>query len=79
MKKIPSTIVLHKHVDGAETRFSTVAGPLENDPLGKCLGVIRRGTYQAAYKDIIWEYEPVSGLWLYIEPNMDSSGGGTRD
>ena len=73
MEKIPSNIVLHKHVDGADTRFATMAGPLANNPLGKRLGVIRRGTYQAASEDSRWAYEPVSDLCPDIEPDSDSS------
>ena len=62
MENIPSTMVLHKHVDGTETRFATMAGTLANNPLGKCLGVTRRGTHQSAYKDSRWAYEPGSNL-----------------
>ena len=40
MENIPSAMVLHKHVDGAETRFSTMAVPLVNNIFGKWLGVI---------------------------------------
>ena len=79
MEKIPSTMVLHKYVDGVYTRFSTMAGPLADNPLGKLLGVIRIGTYQAASKYIMWENEPVSGFWTDIEPDSDSSCGGPSD
>ena len=44
MEKIPYTMVIHKHMDGVDTRFSTMAGPLANNNLGKWLGLIRRGT-----------------------------------
>ena len=79
MENIPFTIVLHKHVDGSHTRFTTMAGPLANNPLGKGLGVIRRGTYQAASEDITWEYERVSDLWPDIDPDSDSSADGSSD
>ena len=62
MEKIPSTVVLHKHVDGADTIFSTMAGPLAKNPLEKWLGVIIIGSYQAASEDIRWVYDPVSYL-----------------
>ena len=45
MEKIPSTMVIHNNVDGADNRFSTMSGPLVNNPLEKWFGVIRRGTY----------------------------------
>ena len=51
MEKIPSTMVLHKHVYGTETIFTTMAGPLEKITSGKWLGVIRRGIYEAASED----------------------------
>ena len=62
MEKIPSTMVLNKHVYGADTRFSTMKVPLANNPLEKWLGAIIRGTYQAASEDSRWTYEPVSDL-----------------
>ena len=62
MEKIPSTMVLHKHVDGEDTIFATMAGPLAKNPLGKWLGVIIIGSYQAASEDIRWVHDPVSDL-----------------
>ena len=79
MENIPSTVVLHKHVDGEDTRFATMAGPLTNNPLGKLLGVIRRGTCQAASEYSRWAYEPVSYLWTDIEPDSDSINYGSCD
>ena len=79
MERIPSTMVIHKHVDGADTRFSTMAVPLANNPLKKYTGVIRRGFYQAASEDSRWAYEPVSDLWPDIEPYSDSSNDGSSD
>ena len=79
MEKIPSPMVLHNHVNGAETRFSTMAGPLAKNPFEKWLGVIIRGTYQSASKDSRWAYEPLSDLWLDIEPASESSNDGSCD
>ena len=45
MEKIPSTMVLHNHVDLIDIRFATITGPLVKNILGKWLGVIRIGTY----------------------------------
>ena len=66
MENIPSTMVLHKHVNGVDTRFSTISGQLAKNMLVEWLGVIRRGTYQAASEDSRWEYEPVYNLWTDI-------------
>ena len=72
-------MVLHKHVYGADTRFFTIAGPLVNNNMGKCVGLIIRGTHQAASEDSRWSYEPVSDLWPDVEPDSDSSDDGSSD
>ena len=79
MEKIPTTIVIHKHVDGAYTRFSTMEGPLTNNPLGKWFAVFRRGTYQAASEDTMWTYKTVSDLWPDVDPDNDYINYGSSD
>ena len=54
-----------------------MAGLLTNNPLVNWLGVIRRETYQAASEDSRWAYEQVYYFWPYIEPDSDSSDGGS--
>ena len=66
-------MVLQKHVYGVDTIFATMELPLVNNPLGKWLGVIRRGTYQSDSEDRRWAYEPVSDLWTDIDLDRDSS------
>ena len=72
-------MVLHKQIDWADTRFFTMAEPLENNPLGKWIVVIRIGTYQAAFEDSRWAYGPMSGLWPDIDPDSDSSNDESSD
>ena len=79
MENIPSTMVFHKHVDGANIIFSTMAGPLANNPLEKWIGVIVIGTYQAASEDSRWAYEPVSYLWPDIDHDSDPRDDGSSD
>ena len=43
-ENIPSKMVIHKHVDGADTRFATMEGPLIENTLEKWLILIRIGT-----------------------------------
>ena len=43
-ENIPSKMVIHKHVDGADTRFSTMEGTLIENNLEKWLILIRIGT-----------------------------------
>ena len=76
MEKILSTMLLYKHVYGADIRLATMSGTLVNNILEKWLGVIRRGTHQAVSIDIRWEYEPLSNLWLDIYPDSCSSDDG---
>ena len=76
LKHITSTMVIHKHVDGADTRFFTMVGPLVNDMMRKWLEVIMRGTYQVVDEDIRWAYEKVSNLWIYVELVSDFSDDG---
>ena len=66
-------MVLHKHVYGEESIFVPISVPLVNNPMGKFLGMIRRGTYQSLYEDSGWEHEPVSDLWPDIEPDSEYS------
>ena len=79
MENIPPNMVFHNHIYRADTIFSTMTGPLVNNPLEKWFGAIIRGTYQAASEDIRWEYEPVSGLCPDIDPNGYSSDDGSSD
>ena len=76
MGKMPSTMVLHKYVYGADTIFSTMVVTLENNPMAEWLGVIRRGAHQAASEYIRWAYGTVSDFWIDIEPGSDSSDAG---
>ena len=43
MENIPFTMVIHKHVYGADTIFSTMVGPLANDNLGNGLECSEEG------------------------------------
>ena len=73
MEKIPSTVVIHKNLDGVDTIFSAMSIPLIKNPLVKWLIVIIIGSYQAEAEERRWEYEPVSDLCTDIEPDSDSS------
>ena len=48
MEKLPSTLVVHKKVDGADTRLATMRGPFLCSPLEWWLRVLHQGTYQQA-------------------------------
>ena len=46
VENILFTMVLYKHVYGTDTIFATIPRTLMNNPLGKWIELIRRGTYQ---------------------------------
>ena len=50
-----------------------------NNPLGKWIGVIKRGAYQADSEDIRWSYEPVYDLWSDINHDSEYSDDGSTD
>ena len=70
-------MVLHKHVDAADTISAIMEGPLVNNSLIKWLEVIIRGNYQSADEDIRWVYKQVLYLWPDVELGSDSSGYGS--
>ena len=63
MEKIPSTLILHKHADGADTRFASFRSPLAPNPLEKWLGVLDRGAYRKAEGNPNWAFEPLASMW----------------
>ena len=72
-------MVLQNNVDGEDTIFTTMSVPLMKIPLGKWIGITRRGGYQADSGDSMWAYEPVSDLCPDLEPKSDSSDDGSSD
>ena len=79
MENIPSTMVLHKNIYGADTRFFKNVRIIGKNPMEKWLGVIRIGTYQAASEDSRWEYKPVPDLCPDVVTDSDSSDDESRD
>jgi hypothetical protein len=75
MEKLPSTLILHRKVDGADTRFSQLHGDFADTPLYKWLGVLRHGAYQQAPVDSAWAFETLANMWTDAidEDDGDSS------
>jgi hypothetical protein len=72
MEKLPSTLILHRKVDGADTRFSQLHGEFADTPLYKWLGVLRHGAYQQAPSDSTWAFERLASMWTEAEVIDDS-------
>ena len=51
MEKLPSTLVLHKRTDGADSRFAAMHRGLSRNPLSKWLGIPRYGAFQPANEE----------------------------
>jgi len=63
MEKLPSTLILHKCADGADTRFAATRQPLSRSPLEKWLGALDNGAYQQAAPERNFAFEPLANMW----------------
>jgi hypothetical protein len=80
MEKLPSSLILHRKVDGADTRFSQLHGQFAETPLYKWLGVLRHGAYQQAPADSTWAFEPLANMWTdTIDEEDDDSSSDDED
>ena len=73
MEKLPSTLVLHKRTDGADSRFAAMHRDLSNTPLQKWLGIPRYGGFQQAADDPAWAFVPLASMWGDHTVEEDSS------
>ena len=64
MKRLLSTLVLHKPTNETDTRLALMRGLFVQTPLQKQLGVMTCGNFQQADKDQQWASKPVEKLWL---------------
>jgi hypothetical protein len=72
MTKLPSTLVIHKRANGADTRFSQMAGPFTQMPLQKWLNAMTDpGAYNKSTPEKAYAFEPINTLWS--DPIDDAS------
>ena len=57
-------MVIHKNVDRADTRLTTISAPLVNNPLVSWISVIIIGAYQSVTEYTRWPYETVSDFTI---------------
>jgi hypothetical protein len=81
MTRLPSTLILHKKIDGADTRFAQMDGELSNAPLQPWLGVLKHGAYNKAAADANWAFEPLESIWSETldEETSESDGESTAE
>ena len=63
MERIPSTLVIHKRPDGADTRLASMRHPLVNNPVQKWLGAIDSGAYQQAAPTEDHAFVKIEDMW----------------
>ena len=73
MEKIPSTLILHKKADGADTRFAQSRTPMSEAPLETWLGVLECGAYKQADNDPAWAFVKLDDMWSQEIEHDDSS------
>jgi hypothetical protein len=81
MTRLPSTLILHKKIDGADTCFAQMDGELSNAPLQPWLGVLKHGAYNKAAADANWAFEPLESIWSETldEETSESDGESTAE
>ena len=63
MEKIPSTLILHKKVDGADTRFAQSRTPMSEAPLETWLDVLECCACKKADNDPVWAFVKLDDMW----------------
>ena len=63
MEKIPSSMVVHKHLDTTDTRLLSLDHPLASNPLEQNLGFYKFGKYVKAPEEAAFAYDKVEDLW----------------
>ena len=74
MKKIPTTLVIHRRTDGVESRIATMSLPFVTNPLEQQLGAIEPGRYRRAEgrDGKSWVYDKSRDMW-HEEVESESS------
>ena len=63
LERIPSSIVLHKRVDGIDTRLASIRQPLSHTPLSNELGLFQFGQYNKAPPNEKFAFVRVQEMW----------------
>jgi hypothetical protein len=63
LTKLPSTLVIHKRVNTADTRFMETATELVHNPLERSLGIFDFGKYARAAPDREYAFVKLNEMW----------------
>jgi ribosomal protein L21E len=73
MEKIPSSLIINKHLDTSDTRLATLDQDLVNNPLEQSLGFFEFGKYVKAAPGADFAYDKVEDLWsINVESDEES-------
>ena len=74
MEKIPSSLVVNKHLDTSDTRLTALESPLTHNPLEQNLGFHQYGKYVRAPKNAEFAFDRVEDLWtVELESDTESN------
>ena len=63
MTRLPSTTILHRTPDGADTQFGLLEGTRALHPLRKWLGIKKPGSYQQTPHPTPYAFTPIESMW----------------
>jgi hypothetical protein len=73
MTKIPSTVIIHKRLDSADTRLMRMKGEIVHNPLEQNLGLFDFGSYHQADPNSPYAFERINQIWQE-DIDTDESG-----
>ena len=79
MERIPSALVVNKHLDTTDTRLAALDTPLTHNPLEQSLGFHQYGKYVRAPKEAQFAFDRIEDLWsIDLDPDSDDDDDDTN-
>jgi len=80
MERIPSSLIINKHLDTSDTRLATLDQDLVNNPLEQSLGMFEYGKYIQAAPGSNFAYDRIEDLWsIDIDSDDDTDDVPTQE
>ena len=74
MEKLPSTLVIHRPIEGADANWAAYRHAISPSPLDRTLGITDYGKYQQAPVNSKYAFEPIDELWRDIVETPEEEG-----
>ena len=79
MERVPSSMVVNKHLDTTDTRMAALETPLTRNPLEQSLGFHQFGRYVKAPNDADFAFDRIEDLWsIDVESDSDDEPDATE-